>query len=58
MFGASCFTPQSAPTIRALAALDPSTLAIMHGASYNGDAGKAVGAQRAITFARDAGRTE
>ena len=42
MFGASCFTPQSAPTIRGLAALDPSTLAIMHGASYNGDASKAL----------------
>jgi flavorubredoxin len=42
MFGASCFTPQSAPTVRGLAALDPATLAIMHGASYNGDAGKAL----------------
>ena len=38
MFGASCFTPQSAPTIRRLAALDPATLAIMHGSSYSGEA--------------------
>jgi hypothetical protein len=37
MFGASCFTPQSAPTIRRLAALDPATLAIMHGSSYSGE---------------------
>jgi len=42
LFGASCLTPQSAPTIRGLAALDPATLAIMHGASYNGEAGKAL----------------
>ena len=42
MFGASCLTPQSAPTIRRLAALDPATLAIMHGSSYNGDASKAL----------------
>jgi flavorubredoxin len=42
MFGASCFTPRSAPTIRALAALNPRTLAIMHGSSYNGDGGKAL----------------
>jgi flavorubredoxin len=42
MFGASCCTPQSAPTIRALAALEPTTLAIMHGASFNGEAGQAL----------------
>jgi hypothetical protein len=42
MFGASCFTPQSAPTIRRLAALDPATLAIMHGASYRGEAREAL----------------
>jgi hypothetical protein len=42
MFGASCLTPQSAPTIRGLAALEPVTLAIMHGASYNGEASKAL----------------
>jgi flavorubredoxin len=42
IFGASCFTPQSAPTIRRLAALNPVTLAIMHGSSYRGETGKAL----------------
>ena len=37
MFGATCLTPETAPTIRRLADLDPTTLAIMHGSSYNGD---------------------
>ncbi len=37
VFGATCLTPNTAPTIRALADLGPTTLAIMHGASYNGD---------------------
>jgi flavorubredoxin len=41
-FGASCFTPQSAQTIRRLAALHPTTLAIMHGSSYSGDASQAL----------------
>jgi flavorubredoxin len=38
MFGATCLTPQTAPTIRRLAELEPTTLAIMHGSSYSGDA--------------------
>jgi flavorubredoxin len=38
MFGSTCLTPQTAPTIRRLADLNPTTLAIMHGSSYNGDA--------------------
>ncbi len=42
MFGATCLTPHTAPTIRRLAELEPTTLAIMHGASYNGDASKAL----------------
>jgi len=42
MFGASCFTPQSAPTIRRLAALEPTALAIMHGSSYSGEASDAL----------------
>jgi flavorubredoxin len=42
MFGATCLTPRTAPTIRRLADLNPTTLAIMHGSSYNGDAGKAL----------------
>jgi hypothetical protein len=40
MFGATCFTSRSAPTIRALADLQPKTLAIMHGSSYNGECQK------------------
>jgi flavorubredoxin len=36
-FGATCITPLTAPTIRSLADLEPTTLAVMHGASFNGD---------------------
>jgi len=42
IFGATCLTPQTAPTIRRLAELEPTTLAIMHGSSYRGDASKAL----------------
>jgi flavorubredoxin len=42
MFGSTCLTPNTAPTIRALADLEPRTLAIMHGSSYNGDCAKAL----------------
>jgi hypothetical protein len=42
MFGATCLTPHTAPTIRRLAELHSTTLAIMHGSSYNGDVGKAL----------------
>jgi flavorubredoxin len=35
--GATCLTPQTAPTIRKLAALKPKSLAVMHGSSYRGD---------------------
>jgi flavorubredoxin len=44
MFGASCFTPQSSPTVRRLAALEPTTLAIMHGSSYGGEPARALNA--------------
>jgi flavorubredoxin len=37
MFGATCLTPNTGPTIRRLAELRPQTLAIMHGSSFNGD---------------------
>jgi flavorubredoxin len=40
MFQATCLTPQTARSIRALADLAPDRLAIMHGASFEGD-GKA-----------------
>lgn len=37
VFGASCLTPNTAPTIRSLAALEPRVLAAMHGSSFQGD---------------------
>lgn len=37
LFQASSLTPQTAPTIRTLAELKPTTLAIMHGSSFAGD---------------------
>jgi flavorubredoxin len=42
MFEATCLTPNTAPTIRRLAELEPTTLAIMHGSSYSGDGAKAL----------------
>ena len=37
MFHASAITPQTAPTIRRLAALKPKRLAVMHGSCFEGD---------------------
>ena len=37
VFGATCLTPSTAPTIRSLAELAPRTLGLMHGPSYTGD---------------------
>jgi len=37
MFRSSALTPQTAPTIRRLAALEPRTLAVMHGSCFSGD---------------------
>jgi flavorubredoxin len=37
VFGATCLTPRTGPTIRGLADLAPSTLAVMHGSSFAGD---------------------
>ena len=37
VFGATCLTPATAPTIRRLADLAPTTLALMHGPAYTGD---------------------
>jgi flavorubredoxin len=42
MFGSSCLTPQTAPTIRRLAELNPTRLAVMHGSSYDGQAADAL----------------
>ena len=41
-FRASCLTPATGPTIRALADLQPRTLALMHGSSFDGDAPQAL----------------
>jgi flavorubredoxin len=37
LFLSTALTPATAPTIRSLAELEPSTLALMHGPSFNGD---------------------
>jgi flavorubredoxin len=37
MFLATCLTPSTGPSIRKLAELAPTTLAIMHGSSFSGD---------------------
>lgn len=37
VFGATCLTPSTGPTIRSLAGLAPRTLGLMHGPSYTGD---------------------
>lgn len=42
MFGATCLTAATAPTIRRLAGLAPKTLGIMHGASFAGDGAAAL----------------
>jgi flavorubredoxin len=42
MFGYTSLGPSTAPNIRKLAALSPRTLALMHGASYNGDGRRAL----------------
>lgn len=41
-FGFSSLTPTTGPTIRRLADLAPSRLAVMHGSSYQGDCGQAL----------------
>jgi flavorubredoxin len=42
MFQSTCLTPQTARSIRAMAALAPARLAIMHGSSFEGDCGAAL----------------
>jgi hypothetical protein len=44
LFGASCLTPRTAPTVRALADLAPTVLGIMHGSSFRGDGRAALSA--------------
>ena len=42
LFHATCLTPTTGATIRNLAALNPTTLAIMHGSSFSGDGAAAL----------------
>lgn len=42
VFGATALTPETAPTIRRLADLEPRTLALMHGPAYVGDCRQAL----------------
>jgi flavorubredoxin len=42
MFGATCLTASTAPTIRRLAELAPKTIAVMHGSSFTGDGAAAL----------------
>ena len=42
MFGATALTAATAPTLRTLAALEPRTLALMHGPAYAGDGRQAL----------------
>jgi hypothetical protein len=41
-FRGTCLTAATAPTIRGLAALEPRTLALMHGPAYAGDGAAAL----------------
>jgi hypothetical protein len=42
LFGATCLTPATGPTIRALAELRPTTLGLMHGPAFVGDCAQAL----------------
>jgi flavorubredoxin len=42
VFGATCLTPSTAPVMRALAALSPTSLGLMHGPAYTGDCSQAL----------------
>ena len=42
MFGATCLAPHTATTLRGLGELEPTTLAIMHGPSFQGDGARAL----------------
>ena len=42
VFKSTALTPDTAPTIRKLASLAPTTLALMHGSSFNGDCQEAL----------------
>jgi len=44
LLGATAVTPRTAPTLRALAGLEPNRLALMHGPVFEGDGGSLLGA--------------
>jgi flavorubredoxin len=44
VFGATCLTPRTGSTIRELADLEPTTLAVMHGSCFSGDTRAALNA--------------
>jgi flavorubredoxin len=54
VFGATCLTPQTGATIRGLAELAPTTLAVMHGSCFEGDGAKALCALAEVYDARHA----
>ena len=57
VFGATALTPSTAPTIEGLAALEPSTLALMHGPAWRGDGAGALRELAAFYADRLAGLT-
>jgi hypothetical protein len=42
VFHATCLAPSTGTTLRTLAALHPTTLAVMHGSSFTGDCADAL----------------
>jgi flavorubredoxin len=54
VFGATCLTPQTGATIRGLAELAPTTLAVMHGSCFQGDGAEALSALADVYDARHA----
>lgn len=56
LFGATALTPDLGPTLETLAAFEPTTLAVMHGSSYQGDGAAQLRAlAEAYAAAADAG---
>jgi flavorubredoxin len=58
MFGATALTASTAPTLRRLAALEPRTLALMHGPAFAGDCARALTDLADAYEARLAAQTE
>jgi flavorubredoxin len=58
MFGATALTASTAPTLRRLAALEPRTLALMHGPAFAGDCARALSDLADAYEARLAAQTE